>query len=84
MRSERDSAAARYHDLLDFTGRVFKARKVRNNKTAATIMKLRKIFDNGRTFTVEAHVVEWSDLRKRVVSLTNDFESKSLELQTMP
>lgn len=65
FRSDRDSAAARHHELLASIRRVSKAREEQKQKAAITLMKFRKIYDHGRKVTVEAHVAKWSDLWDR-------------------
>lgn len=84
LRSERNNAVAHHHELLASIRCVVRARKDLKDKAAGTLMRLRKIHDDGRKDTVETHVAEWSDRRERVASLRNDLQRKSLELQSMP
>lgn len=60
-----------------------KAREGRKNKAADTLVKLCKLYVEGRNATVKAQVEEWGDLLERVASLTNDLMSKNLELPAM-
>lgn len=53
LRSERNSATVRRQKLL-----VFKAREERKNKVAETVVKLHKIFDEGRKVMVDLHMTE--------------------------
>lgn len=41
-------------------------------KLAETFEKLSKIYDDGRSVAVKAHVAEWTVLREPVSSLTNE------------
>lgn len=83
MRSERDNAAARHHKLLASILCIVKAREERKHKAADTPMKSRKVYDDGRSVTVEAHVFKRSDLLDRVTTLTSDLNNKILGFQTM-
>lgn len=84
LQSERDSAAARYHEFLASTPRIVKTREGHKNQAAETLLKQRKVYDECRKVTVEELVAEWGDLRERVEFLTNDLENKSLKLQKIP
>lgn len=81
--SEQDSVAAPDHELMASIRCVVKACKERNDVTAVTLVKLRKICNEDSKVMVEAHVAEWGDLQEQVASLTKDFR-KSLEFQTIP
>lgn len=83
LRSERDGPAARHRKLLASIRLVVKAREQRNGKAADIVVKLRRVYDEGRRVTVDAHVAEWSVPRERVASSANDSESKSFESQTI-
>lgn len=76
-------ASASHHELFTFICRVVKAHVERKDKATETLLKLRNFYEDGRKLTMETHVAEWSNLRERVASLTNDFESENLELQTI-
>lgn len=83
MWSERDSAAARHHELSLSIRRIAEARELRKYKAAATLAKLRKVYEDRRKVQVEAHVEEWCELRERVSSLTSDLERRTLKLQAV-
>lgn len=84
LRHEHDKAAARHHELHASIRGVVKACEERENKTADTPVRLRKVYDHGRRVMVEGHVGEWSAFREQMASLKNCFETENLELQTMP
>lgn len=83
LRSESNSTVTRHHELLTSIRRVVKAREVREDKAADTLVKLPKFYDGGRKVTMKAYVGKWFRLREPVAFLSNDLESKSLETQTM-
>lgn len=83
MRSERNSAAARHHELFVCIRRIVEACKKRKDKAPETLAKFRKVYEEWRKVRVEAHVVKWGELRERVASLTRDLEIQTLELQAM-
>lgn len=66
FRSDRDSAASCHHKLLAFIRLIVKAREERKDKAVDTLAKLRKIYDEGRKVTIEAHRADWGDLGERV------------------
>lgn len=56
--SEGNSAAARRRDVLLPIHRIVVAQKKRKDKASDTLVKLRKVYEEGRRVRVEAHVVE--------------------------
>lgn len=82
--SDRESAFARHPDLLIFIRLVFRTREERKNLIANILLKLRKIFDEGRKVTLQPHVVGWRHLQEWVPPLSKDLKSNSLLLQAMP
>lgn len=64
LSSERDGAVTRYHELLASIRHVVKAREEHKDKAVGVLVKLRKIYDDERSVTVEAHVAERIDLRE--------------------
>lgn len=75
----RDSVVARNPGLLMSIRCIGDARKKRRDNDADPLAKLRKVFEDGRTFRVEAHVAEWCEFCERMASLTGDLESNNLE-----
>lgn len=81
VRPERDTAAARHHELLVLICCIVEARKIRTDEVPDTFAKLRKVYDERHKDRVEAHVVGWCVFRKQVAFLMSDLESKTLEVQ---
>lgn len=84
VRSERESAAARYHKVSVSVRRIADAREKRRDKAPDIDAWLRMVNEEGYKVRDEAHMAEWCEFRERVASFTSHLESQILELQSLP